>query len=83
MWQSRDQGATWQKTRELTQGSEMNHTYVRRVLGGHPDFVALWADGHGRKPSHSHLYFSNAAGRVFQLPRSMAGDTATPLRISD
>ncbi|MCA9038521.1 MAG: BNR-4 repeat-containing protein, partial [Planctomycetaceae bacterium] len=78
MWQSRDQGVTWVKQRQLTSGSSMNHTYVRRALNAHPDFIGIWADGHGRKPSDSHLYFCNAAGDVFQLPREMTSDTATP-----
>ncbi|KLU01405.1 hypothetical protein RISK_006561 [Rhodopirellula islandica] len=81
MWKSVDQGATWTKRRQMTQGSEMNHTYVRRALNAHPDFFAIWADGHGRKPSHSHLYFSNAAGDVFQLPRIMTSETARPTRV--
>ncbi|QDS94408.1 hypothetical protein FF011L_31870 [Roseimaritima multifibrata] len=82
MWKSSDQGATWTKMRQMTEGSPMNHTYVRRALNGHPDFVAIWADGHGRKPSESHLYFANAAGDVFQLPRSMTTDTAKPILVS-
>ena len=53
MWQSRDQGATWTEQRQLTHDSPKNHTYVRRVLNAHPDFIAIWADGHGRKPSDS------------------------------
>ncbi|MCA9152541.1 MAG: hypothetical protein KDA92_24730, partial [Planctomycetales bacterium] len=76
-WQSRNQGATWQKTRTLTSGSQFNHTYVRRVLNAHPDFVAIWADGHGRQPSESTLYFCNADGEVFQLPREMHSDFAS------
>ena len=31
MWKSVDQGATWTKIRQMTAGSEMNHTYVRRA----------------------------------------------------
>ncbi|ELP31399.1 BNR-4 repeat-containing protein [Rhodopirellula baltica] len=80
MWKSVDQGATWTKLRQMTNGSEMNHTYVRRALDAHPDFFAIWADGHGRKPSLSHLYFSNAAGDVFQLPRTMTSETAQPIK---
>ncbi len=79
MWQSRDQGGSWQKIRQLTSGSQRNHTYVRRALDAHPDFVALWADGHGRQPSASRLYFSNAAGDVYQLPVTMSGNQETPL----
>ncbi|MCA9047925.1 MAG: BNR-4 repeat-containing protein [Planctomycetaceae bacterium] len=81
MWQSRDQGATWQKMRQLTRNSPMNHTYVRRVLDAHPDFIAFWADGHGRQPSESRLYFSNLSGDVFRLPPLMNAESARPERV--
>ena len=76
MWQSTDQGTTWKKIRQMTNDSPMNHTYVRRVLNAHPDFIAIWADGHGRQPSDSNLYISNSAGEVFQLPRQMTTEFA-------
>jgi len=79
MWQSRDQGKSWTKIRQLTSGSGMNHTYVRRPLNAHPDFFAFWADGHGREPSQSSLYFSDRDGNVYVLPRKVAADSgATP-----
>ena len=74
-WSSRDQGATWQK-KQLTNGSNRNHTYVRQVHNAHADFVALWADGHGRKPSHSNLYLTDAQGNVFRFPRDMGTATS-------
>jgi hypothetical protein len=79
MWQSRDQGATWSQMKQLTDESPMNHTYARRVLSAHPDFIAIWADGHGRQPSESRLYFSDIDGNVFQLPPTMSGEHAEPL----
>ncbi|WP_182869948.1 BNR-4 repeat-containing protein [Rhodopirellula sp. JC639] len=81
MWQSRDQGATWKQLRQMTAGSSKNHTYVRRALNAHRDFVGIWADGHGRQPSDSQLYFSDIDGNVFQLPTQMDGETAAPLAI--
>ncbi|MEQ9407563.1 MAG: BNR-4 repeat-containing protein [Fuerstiella sp.] len=81
MWKSTDQGATWQRDRTMTRDSEMNHTYVRRALNAHPDFIAIWADGHGRQPSESRLYISDLAGDVFQLPQKMNADTAAPQRV--
>ena len=81
MWSSRDQGATWTRSRQLTRGSSMNHTYVRRVLNGHADFIALWADGHGRQPSESHLYFADIQGNVFQLPFTMNSERAKPISV--
>jgi len=78
MWLSEDAGATWRLTKELTFGSEMNHTYVRRPVNVHPDFYGYWADGHGRKPSESRLYFCNQNGDVFRLPQKMEGEFAVP-----
>lgn len=81
MWRSLDQGVSWKKTRQITAESKMNHTYVRRALNAHPDFFAIWADGHGRKPSKSRLYFSDQKGNVFQLPENMAGKWAKPVSV--
>ena len=78
MWRSTDQGKTWKQVKQLTSQSPRNHTYVRRPLGAHPDFYAFWADGHGRKPSESRLYFANRQGDVFRLPASMSGEFAKP-----
>ena len=83
MWQSRNRGETWARMRQLTRNSSMNHTYVRRVLNSHPDFIAIWADGHGRQPSESRLYFANANGDVFRLPPQMAGETAQPTPVRE
>ena len=68
MWISEDYGATWSRVRHLTSGSEYNHTYVRRPVNAHPDFYALWADGHARKPSPSRIYFCDREGNVRILP---------------
>jgi hypothetical protein len=78
-WLSRDQGASWQKVKQLTTGSKHNHTYMRRPVNAHPDFYSLWADGNAREPSESSLYFTNRAGdHVWRLPTSMAEDFAAP-----
>ncbi len=79
MWVSHDQGGTWEKTHQLTNNSPMNHTYVRQPLDAHADFFALWADGHGRKPSESRLYFSDRDGKVYQLPEAMESEYAKPV----
>lgn len=81
MWLTEDAGATWRMVRQLTRNSEMNHTYVRRPVNVHPDFYGFWADGHGRKPSESHLYFCNQTGDVFRLPQFMSGDFAEPEKV--
>jgi hypothetical protein len=79
MWTSDDQGATWKKVKQLTRDSEFNHTYCRRPLRAHDDFYAFWADGHGRKPSVSRLYFTDRQGtHVWRLPPKMTGETTKP-----
>ena len=48
-------------------------------MNAHPDFYAIWADGHGREPSESHLYFTNRSGsHVWRLPDRMDYDFAKP-----
>lgn len=80
LWQSEDDGATWIQTRQLTGGSAMNHTYARRPLDAQEGFLAFWADGHGREPSKSRLYFLDGkADEVRQLPFEMGNDRATPV----
>jgi hypothetical protein len=80
-WLSRDQGASWERQQTLTHDSAMNHTYVRRPLHAHADFMAFWADGDPLKQSESRLYFANRSGDVFRLPAVMTGDTARPERV--
>jgi len=79
MWVSRDAGATWTKAKQLTLNSEYNHTYVRRPVNAHPGFYAFWADGHGRRPSESRLYFySLEADAVYRLPVTVQEAMAKP-----
>jgi len=79
MWESRDQGANWKMIKQLTSNSERNHSYARRPENAHPDFYAIWADGHGRQRSKSLIYFSDQEGNVFQLPEVMDQDMAHPI----
>ena len=79
VWVSRDQGATWDRVKQLTRSSRFNHTYVRRPVNAHPDFYALWADGDARKKSESRLYFTNRGGdHVWHLPDRMDQPPAKP-----
>jgi hypothetical protein len=78
MWTSADQGHHWTMVRQMTKGSEYNHAYARRPVNANPDFYAIWADGHGRKPSDSRIYFCNQKGDVFRLPTTMPADFAKP-----
>ena len=79
LWTSANRGVTWTKVRHVTSGSPFNHTYVRRPVNAHPDFYALWADGHARRPSPSRLYFCDRTGRkVFCLPCCLTDDARPP-----
>jgi len=78
MWLSKDLGKNWAKVRQMTSRSPFNHTYARHPVNAHPDFYAIWADGHGRKPSQSSLYFCDKNGNVRMLPRRMTEDFAEP-----
>jgi len=78
MWTSPDRGATWTKVKQMTLRSQYNHGYCRRPVDAHPDFYAIWADGHGRQPSESRLYFCNQQGTVRLLPPQMSEDFAKP-----
>jgi hypothetical protein len=81
LWLLRDQGRNWTKTRQLTHDSARNHTYARRPLRAHPDFYAWRADGDARRPSVSHLHFTDKNGtHVWRLPREMETETAKPER---
>jgi hypothetical protein len=79
LWTSRDQGKSWHRAKQLTNGSARNHTYARLPVNAHPAFYALWADGDAKQPSGSDLYFTDRDGaRVWRLPRAMAGEFARP-----
>lgn len=78
LWRTTDQGHQWTKVREMTPGCERNQSYPRRPVNPNPDFYAFWADGNGREPSVSHLYFSNKEGAVFELPYQMNADQQKP-----
>jgi hypothetical protein len=71
MWKSSDKGENWNVEKQMTQNSPRNHCYVRRPVNADPRFYAFWADGHGRKPSESNIYFCNKKGDVFKLPREI------------
>ncbi len=71
MWLTEDAGETWRMVRQMTNDSPFNHTYVRRPVHAQADFYGIWADGHGRQPSKSRLYYCNREGEVFMLPETM------------
>lgn len=80
IWESTDQGATWRQRAQVTDDSELNHTYARRALDGRDPFYALWADGDPTGLSPSRIYFGDSTGRYWQLPYTMGETPTTPLR---
>lgn len=79
LWTSADEGASWKRVKQLTRDSTRNHTYARRPLHAHAGFYAFWADGNGREPSESALYFTDREGtHVWRLPSRTEGEFAKP-----
>ena len=78
IWASTDKGLSWTRQKVLTPGCDYNQNYARRPVDATPDFYALWADGHGRRPSESSLYFCDKQGVVRMLPRDMQEEWAVP-----
>ncbi|MFP4621787.1 MAG: hypothetical protein ACLFM7_10785 [Bacteroidales bacterium] len=56
---------------------------MRKPVNAHDDFYALWADGHGRKPSESRLYFCDKQGNVYKLPESMENEFEKPVQVNN
>jgi len=83
IWESRNKGKKWKHIRNVTQGSKLNHGYVRHVLNGVAPFEYFWADGDPDKMSASHLYFGDLDGNVWQLPYDMEGETEVPVKIQE
>jgi hypothetical protein len=81
MWTSQDEGLHWKKVKDLTPGCKNNQQFPRRPVNANPEFYAFWADGNGRKPSISSLYFCNKEGQVFMLPRKMDKKKMKPIPV--
>lgn len=79
LWLSKDEGAHWQKVKDVTHGSARNQNYPRHPLNAHPGFYAFWADGDANKESGSDLYFTDKEGsHVWRLPTVMTADEQAP-----
>jgi len=84
MWISHDEGHTWKKFKQLTHNSPHNHCYVRQPVNAHPDFYAVWADGHGHdKLAPCRLYFCHKDGHVRVLPLAMSAPLGRPMTLHD
>jgi hypothetical protein len=71
MWESKDNGNTWRRKKQLTSDSDRNHNYVRRVVNGKSPFMYFWADGDPNRFSASYIYIGDEKSRVWQLPYEM------------
>jgi hypothetical protein len=81
LWASKDEGTTWTRRGNLTQQSELNHSYARRPLNARDPFFVFWADGNPDKLSPSRLYFADSSGkRVWRMPYTFpeTADSALP-----
>lgn len=79
IWQSTDQGHSWEKSQQITRGSPRNHNYARRPIGATDPFFAFWSDGDPTELSRCYLYFADSTGtQVFRLPYEMKEQFATP-----
>lgn len=81
IWKSTDHGTTWRKTKNLTENSELSHSYVRRPVNYKTPFCFFWADGHSHNFSKSHLYFGDFDGNIWQLPYEMKNDFVKPVKV--
>jgi hypothetical protein len=83
VWESRDDGKTWEKKNQVTWNSTRNISYARRPLNANDDFYAYWADGDPDRLSESHLYFANRTGDVVrELPYNMEKEFQEPAIVS-
>jgi hypothetical protein len=78
---SSNKGKEWTRVNTLTNGSRLNHSYVRRALNYRNPFCFFWADGDAHQFSKSELYFGNFKGDVYKLPYFMKSDTAKPVLV--
>ena len=82
LWESKDEGKTWTKIRNITSHSERNQSYARRPLNANNEFYAFWADGNADQLSESKLYFCNKTGdKVWVLPYDMKDEFAKPGKV--
>ena len=83
IWESRDEGRSWERTARVTDKSVFNHSYVRRPVNARDPFYAFWADGNPNELSESRLYFTTSTGdRLWMLPYEMGEEFGMPIEIT-
>jgi hypothetical protein len=83
IWESRDEGETWEKVKTITENSELSHSYVRRPVNFKAPFCFFWANGHSHEMSKSELYFGNFKGEIWKLPYEMENNFEKPIKVSE
>ena len=78
MWRSTDRGRHWHKEKDLTSGSAVNQTYVRRPAGAADGFWAYWSEGDPFHLSRGRLRFCDRNGKVMTMPYNMSAEWADP-----
>ncbi len=81
IWQSKNKGESWTKTKQLTRNSEYSHSYVRRPVNYQQPFCFFWSDGHSHNFSKCELYFGDFDGNIWRLPYQMNSDFAQPEKV--
>ena len=81
VWKSHDSGVHWVKEKNLTQNSQMNHSYVRKSENFKAPFVFFWACGDAHQFSKSELFFGNLKGEIWKLPYNMEKESELPQQI--
>lgn len=81
IWQSKNEGKTWKKIKDITDNSVLNHCYVRRPVHYKSPFCFFWATGDPDKLSISELYFGDFDGHIWKLPYHMTKDDQTPVKV--
>ncbi|WPP51023.1 BNR-4 repeat-containing protein [Catalinimonas niigatensis] len=82
IWKSADKGKSWSKRRQITQQSERNHNYIRRVVNGKDPFFYFWSDGNPDSLSQSVMYFGDSQGNYWQLPYQMENNEEKPKKMN-
>ena len=82
-WSSSDGGATWERTRRLTEGSRYSHNHVKPVMGhrdGPGDVRAIWSYGDSRMPPETEdvrlYYIGDGMEQGRQIPFPAAPEEA-------
>ena len=82
LWESSDEGVSWNKSFDITTNSSKNNSYARRPVNAAKGFYSFWSDGDAEKISRVNLYFTDeSCKKVWVLPYDMKNEFERPVRI--